>query len=445
MMNRRTEYQDCTKCAAFNVNLGMNVNQDKARYGELAPLSTHACSALGVNTSNCCLYDENTDQCALSFNDEFLHPCAYCGKWGGLTVENITEINFPKAEHCTACTKYYPEGSTGDPIGDISSLTNHACGNYDQNTFNCCLYDETNDRCGVFENHFNGNFLYPCICGAGEEIGKKVGIGIGITVGLLFLIICCWWYLRKRRSRHNSTNEHNIPANEVPTPVQLPSVVVPIDTNMVAVPVEVTQVLYAEIVDVKVNDGIPSAPELPPPIPAPAVSRRPMEKVTSKLPSEGLKPWSIPRPPATADFPLDVSPRGVVNLPYIEGEVTSCSIAMSNPSSTSYYAYELVVTPVYHYDSKPNMGILPPGQSESIRITLKALFCNRGKDFLNCSEVKVKIRACAVHASSAEQFLHTASSIEDTLNRTTVNGAMWREVKATKAHVHNLVVPLRLI
>ena len=69
------------------------------------------------------------------------------------------------------------------------------------------------------------------------------------------------WYLRKRRSRHNSTNEHIIPANKVPTPVQLPSVVVPIDTDMVAVPVEVTQILYAEIVDVKVNDGIPSAPE----------------------------------------------------------------------------------------------------------------------------------------------------------------------------------------
>ena len=87
----------------------------------------------------------------------------------------------------------------------------------------------------------------------------------------------------------------------------------------------------------------------------------------------------------------------------------------------------------------------PPGQSESIRMTLKALFCNRGKDFLNCSEVKVKIRACAVHASSAEHFLHMVSSIEDTLNRKAVNDSMWREVKATKAHVHDLVIPLRLI
>ena len=73
--------------------------------------------------------------------------------------------------------------------------------------------------------------------------------------------------------------------------------------------------------------------------------------------------------------------------------------------------YELVVTPSSHYDSKPNMGILPPGESGSICIAQKSLFCNRGKYFLNCSEVKVKIPlACAVHASSAERFLHTASS-----------------------------------
>jgi hypothetical protein len=275
MMNRPTEYQDCTKCAAYNVNLGMDVDHNKARYGELALLSTHACSALGANTSSCCLYDENTDLCGLSFNDEFLHPCAYCGEWGGLSVENITKINFPKAEHCTTCTKYYPEGSIEDG-GKISSLTNHACGYYDKNPSNCCLYDETTDRCGVFENEdfmdFGGYFVYPCVCGAGEETGKKVGLGIGITAGLLFLIICCWWYLRKR-SRNISTNEHNIPANEVQTPVQLPSITVPIDISIVAVPTDVTQVLYAEAVDVKVNDGSPSAPELPTPIPAPAVAR----------------------------------------------------------------------------------------------------------------------------------------------------------------------------
>jgi len=441
MMNRPTEYQDCTKCAAYNVNLGMDVDHNKARYGELALLSTHACSALGANTSSCCLYDENTDLCGLSFNDEFLHPCAYCGEWGGLSVENITKINFPKAEHCTTCTKYYPEGSIEDG-GKISSLTNHACGYYDKNPSNCCLYDETTDRCGVFENEdfmdFGGYFVYPCVCGAGEETGKKVGLGIGITAGLLFLILC-WWHLRKRRSRHNSTNEHANVENEVSLPA-------PFDSNTVAVPfVEATQVLYAEVVDVQVNDGIPTAPELPTPIPAPAVARSKIKdkiKDISELPFEGLKPWSIPRPP---DFPLDVSPRGVVNLPYIEGEVTSCNIDISNPSDTSYYAYGLVVTPRDHYDSNPNIGILPPGESESIRLTLKSLFYNRGKFFLNTSEDKVKIRACAVHASSAEHYLYMVSSTEDKLSRKAANEAMWREVKATKGYVRALDIPLRYI
>ena len=63
------------------------------------------------------------------------------------------------AKHCTACTKYYPEASIGDPVGKISSLTNHACGNYDQNPFNCCLYDETTYRCGVFENEYFMGFV----------------------------------------------------------------------------------------------------------------------------------------------------------------------------------------------------------------------------------------------------------------------------------------------
>ncbi len=49
MMNRRTEYQDCTKCAAYNVNLEMDIDHDK---------------------------DENTDQCGLFFGVEILHPCA---------------------------------------------------------------------------------------------------------------------------------------------------------------------------------------------------------------------------------------------------------------------------------------------------------------------------------------------------------------------------------
>jgi len=175
MSNRPTIYRDCTKCAAYNVNIGMDVDHNKARYGELALLSTHACSASGENTSSCCLYDENTDLCGLSFNDEFLHPCAYCGEWGGLTVENITEINFPKAEHCTTCTKYYPGAfyydGLGLPSGQSSSLTGHACGYYDQDTTNCCLYDETTDRCGVYENDVfgtGGEFLHPCeVCFAG--------------------------------------------------------------------------------------------------------------------------------------------------------------------------------------------------------------------------------------------------------------------------------------
>ena len=467
-MESYPEKMDCTKCLAYNANIGMD-RQCGARWGELTLLSTHACSAvLGEGDTStgtsCCLYDENTNQCGLFFGDEFLHACAYCGDFD---VENISEIRFPKAEHCTTCTKYYPLATIDDPKGEISSLTNHACrsyGSYDNDISNCCLYDETTERCGVFENESfrTGDFLYPCgVCDAAgeetgdageetgkkvEETGKKVGLGIGISAGLLFLILCCWWYLRKR-SQKITTNEHNnIAANEVPTPFQQPpSVTVPIDTNIVAVPVEVPQVLYAEVVDVKVNDGIPSAPELPPPIPAPAVSR-PMKNVRSELPSEGLKPWSIPRPPAASDFPLDVSPRGVINLPYIEGKVTSCSIDMLNPrSNTSYYAYELVVTPPSHYDSKENMGILPPGKSKRIRITLRPLFCNRGKYFLNCSEVKVKIRTCTVHASSAEHFLHMASSIEDTLIRKDTNEAMWREVIATKAHVHDLDIPLRHI
>jgi len=479
---------DCTKCLAYNANIGIDLDLqwgEGARYGELTLLSMHACSTVlgegNTTTTSCCRrYDENPYQCGLFFDDEFIHSCAYCGG------ENISEIEFPKAEHCTTCKKYYPSAGIDDPKGEISSLTGHACsyyGSYDNDISNCCLYDETTESCGVFENEYfsGGEFLYPCVCGDGIETGKKVGLGIGITAGVLFLTIVCWWYIRKR-SRKIPTNEHNNAENELPTPVQLPSVTIPIDDmlNTVAVPVEVTQVLYAEVVDVKVNDGIPSAPELPKPIPAPAVARatkqdrNELASLSSDFPpyvsipapavarskkqdrnelaslsSERLKSWSIPRYPADAAFPLYVSPRDAINL-LVEGIGTSCSIDMSNPSDTSYYAYELAIPRSGRYLFEPNMGILPPGESESIRMTLRPLFCTSGKDFLNSSELKVKIRACAVHASSAEDFLHMASSIpvEDTLNRNASNEAMWRKViqVATKARdVHELLIPLRHI
>ena len=170
---------DCTKCLAYNANIGMD-RQCGARWGELTLLSTHACSAVlgeGNTSTSCCLYDENTNQCGLFFGDEFLHACAYCGDFD---VENISEIRLPKAEHCTKCTTYYPSATIDDPKGEISSLTNHACrsyGSYDNDISNCCLYDETTERCGVFENESfrTGDFLYPCVCGTGIPTTPPLG------------------------------------------------------------------------------------------------------------------------------------------------------------------------------------------------------------------------------------------------------------------------------
>jgi len=85
------------------------------------------------------------------------------------------------------------------------------------------------------------------------------------------------------------------------------------------------------------------------------------------------------------------------------------------------------------------MGILSPGESESIRIHLRRLVYNNSS-----TEVKVKILAVAVNASPYEHFLrkHSYRDIKE------VNELLWREFKATKArvvHAFLLNLPLRHI
>jgi len=155
--------QDCRTCLAYNANIEM-MFQNGALYGELTLLSTHDCSIVGEqrDTSKCCQWESITQQCGLSYENEVPHACAYCDG------EIISQITFPKAEYCTACTKYYPEGSIDDPSGEMSSLTDHRCRWYGSffsyDISNCCLYDEETERCGVFENggSENGSFVFAC-------------------------------------------------------------------------------------------------------------------------------------------------------------------------------------------------------------------------------------------------------------------------------------------
>jgi len=223
--------------------------------GGLESLSIHPCadndSSTNSSTSDCCKFDISSQQCGVYFFGKYQHPCALCSQ---------EELPIPTQKLCNYCAESYPNASMGEVAVlhnntiVIDQLVDHQCAiNNDGDMSNCCLYDATNDQCGIFMNDM---FVTPCgrcaVPSGTREISDTLLHGlIGGSIALVMVLIIsyCW----NRCHYKNAKSRTIVMKREEPT----------------AVPVGEEQVIYAEVFPLE-NESDSST--LPVPIPVPVLS-----------------------------------------------------------------------------------------------------------------------------------------------------------------------------
>jgi hypothetical protein len=165
------EGTDCAYCTMYYPSAGIGPDPDPSDYGDISPLTTHACGfpPEGV-VSECCKVHPVEGICGVFWFNEFLYPCAKCNIPTPMEPSTSIEPSMQpsvtstlEGTDCAACTMYYPSGGLEDDpsdYGDIFPLTHHACGGHpDSVVSECCKLNPVQGICGVF---WPNEFLYPC-------------------------------------------------------------------------------------------------------------------------------------------------------------------------------------------------------------------------------------------------------------------------------------------
>ncbi len=214
--------------------------------GELAnislPLADDPCTKDGIDSSECCHYDVESNQCVITFIGWKTFPCQLCDLDNSNSTQtnttntntnttNTTEPTEETEETTCACLEYYPHATMSTPTWEygnatsLDNITNHECrdtyyndgvdGGSIVNFAQCCEYDYTSNQCGIVRD---GVFTSPCgSCTIKTKMGTRtlsteiIMALVGGTV-LILLVIACWFW--KNRARPQNIRELARKANE---------------------------------------------------------------------------------------------------------------------------------------------------------------------------------------------------------------------------------------